>query len=31
MKVPFEGETADLINKMMFETIYHAAIEQSYE
>jgi ribonucleoside-diphosphate reductase alpha chain len=31
MKVPFESEEADLINKMMFETIYHGAVEMSHE
>jgi ribonucleotide reductase alpha subunit len=31
MKIPFEADEADTINKMIFETIYHAAVEQSYE
>lgn len=31
MKITFESEEADLVNKMIFETMYHAACEMSYE
>ena len=31
MKVPFESEDAQLLNKNIFETIYHAALETSME
>lgn len=31
MKVPFESEEAQQINKYIFETIYHAAMESSME
>ena len=31
MKVPFESTDAELINKMIFETMYHAAVEMSHE
>ena len=31
MKIPFEADQADLVNKMIFETMYHAACEMSYE
>lgn len=31
MKVPFESEDAQVLNKNMFETIYHAAVETSME
>ena len=31
MRIPFEADQADLVNKMIFETMYHAACEMSYE
>ena len=31
MKVPFESEDAQVLNKNIFETIYHAAVETSME
>ncbi len=31
MKIPFEEPEADLVNTMIFETIYHAAMETSME
>ena len=31
LRVPFESEEAQLINKNIYETIYHAAIETSME
>lgn len=31
MRVPFEDDKAALINQMIFETIYHAAMETSME
>lgn len=31
MKICFESEEAELHNKMIFETMYHAAMERSLE
>jgi len=31
MKIPFGSPEAELHNKMIFETMYHAACERSYE
>jgi len=31
MKITFESEEADLVNRMIFETMYHAACEMSHE
>lgn len=31
MKIPYESEDAKIVNKCIFETIYHAAIETSME
>ena len=31
MKICFESPEAELTNQMIFETMYHAAVERSYE
>ena len=31
MDIPFHSEEAKVINKLIFETMYHAALEKSYE
>lgn len=31
MKIPFESDEALILGKEIFETIYHAGIEKSYE